>query len=132
MDHTLPSRSVVEAAANAVVEYSLHALAPEFMLWTKDVNMEVAEFVWNTGGRNLDPSGFHAPVGDLSALARRLCEARREVPAEIDDVLLLDLDVHHHNDKVSFTFRLSWDAGKTFQPCKIIVDGLGVAADQPS
>jgi hypothetical protein len=122
MNHTLPPRSVVQAASDAVVGYALEALAPEFHSWTKDVNMNVAEFIWNAGGRNLDPSVFHAPGGDLSGLARRLCEARREVPAEVDDVMLLDLDVHHRNGEIVFTFRLSWDMGQTLQPCEITVD----------
>ncbi len=122
MNHTLPPRSVVQTASDAVVGYAIESLAPEFQRWTKHVNMHVAEFIWNAGGRHLDPSVFHAPGGDLSALARRLCEVRRKVPAEVDDVMLLDLDVHHRNGEIVFTFQLSWDLGQTLQPCEITVD----------
>jgi len=127
MQPTIPPRSALRTATDAVVGYALEALAPGFLLWTKDVNMNVAEFVWNAGGLNLDPSVFHAPGGDLSALARRLCEVRRKVPAEVDDVMLLDLDVHHEDGELVFTFRLSWDDGETFQPCQITVEQGPVA-----
>ena len=122
MNHALPPRSVAKTAADAVVGYALEALAPEFQLWTKVVNMSVAEFIWNAGGLNLDPSVFHAPGGDLSALVRRLCELRREVPAEFDDVMVLDLDVGTRDGEIVFRFQLSWDLGRNVQPCEITVD----------
>lgn len=122
MKQTLPSPQVLKAATDAVVAYALHALAPEFLCWDKGVNMEVAEFVWNAGGRRLDPSVFRAPGGDLSALVRVLCRERRGVPAEIDDVLLLGLDVDHEHGEMFFTFELSWDKGETFTACKIAVE----------
>ena len=126
-----PPRSVLETAANTVVEYALHALDPGFLLWTKDLNMEVAEFIWNVGAENVDPSVFHAPGGDLSTLARHLCEARRAVPAEFDDAWLLELDVHHLCGEIFFTFVISLDDGETFHPCEISVDGFGPGPDDP-
>jgi len=120
MRYTLPTRAVIGNAANAVVAFALHAFEIEFLCWTKDVNMEVAEFVWNAGGHNLDPDAFRAPGGDLSALVRALCRARREVPPEVGDVLLLNLDVHPEGFELVFTFDLSWDLGETFQACRIV------------
>jgi len=117
-----PSGSALKTATDAVVAYALKSLAPRFLCWTKDVNMQVAEFVWNAGGVNLDPKVFHAPGGDLPAMVRMLCRARRGVPREVDEVMLLGLDVHHERGEILFTFDLSWDEGETFQPCEIAVD----------
>lgn len=122
MSQTIPPAHAIQAATDAVVEYALLSLQQEFLCWEKDVNMRVAEFVWNAGGRNLDPSVFSAPGGDLPDLVRTLCRARRAVPPESDDVLLLGLDVHDERGEIHFTFDLSWDEGDTFQACKIAVD----------
>ncbi len=65
---------------------------------------------------------FHARGRDLSALVRVLCRARRGVPSEVDDVLLLDLDIRHERGELLFTFELSWDQGETFHACEIAVD----------
>lgn len=117
-----PSREALETATDAVVEYALKSLEPEFLRWSKDVNMMVAEVVWNAGGEHLDQGIFYAPGGGLTALAHRLGRARRKVPREIDDVMLFDLDVFHEGGEICFTFTLSWDEGESLQPCRIVVD----------
>jgi len=122
MNPKAPPQSALKTASDAVVEYALHALEPEFLCWTPEVNMEVAEFVWNAGGLNLDPAVFHAPGGDLPAMVRRLCELRRKVSREVDEVMLLGLEAQHENGTLFFTFELSWDEGETFHACRIEVD----------
>lgn len=122
MSLNAPSTSALKTATDAVVDYALRSLEPQFLCWTKEINMQVAEFVWNCGGINLDPRVFHAPGGDLPAMVRKLCRARRKVPREVDEVMLLGLDVHHERGEMLFTFDLSWDEGESFQPCRIVVD----------
>ena len=122
MSLNAPSTSALKTASDAVVGFALRSLAPEFQCWTKEVNLQVAEFVWNCGGINLDPCVFHAPGGDLPAMVRALCNERRNVPRDIDPVMVLGLDVHHELGEVFFTFELSWDEGETFQSCRIVLD----------
>ena len=121
MSQTAPSHASIKKATDAVVEYALLSLEPEFLRWEKDVNMEVAELIWNAGGLGINPSGFYAPGGDLSKLAKALCKARRTKWPD-EDVWLLNLDVRIEDGEITFTFDLSWDEGETFQACKIAVD----------
>ena len=125
MSQHLASLDTLKQATHAVVEYALLSLEPEFLRWEKTVNMEVAELIWNAERLGIDPSGFYASGGDLSELARTLCDARRtQWPDE--DVWLLNLDVHIEDGEITFTFQLSWDEGETCQRCKIAVDeGFG-------
>ena len=121
MSQHIASLDTLKKTTDAVVEYALISLEPEFRCWEKAVNMEIAEFVRNTGGRNLDPSVFQSPGGDLSFLVKALCHARRTRWPDAE-VLLLGLDVHREHDEIVFTFDLSWDEGETFQACEIVVD----------
>ena len=125
MSHHLAPFDTLKKATDAVVEYALISLEPEFLCWEKDVNMEVAELIWNAHGMGIDPSGFYAPGGDLSKLARALCDARRARWPD-EEVWLVNLDVHVEDGEITFTFDLSWDEGETLQACKIAVeDGYG-------
>jgi hypothetical protein len=125
MSHHLAPLDTLKKATDAVVEYALISLEPEFLCWEKDVNMEVAELIWNADGLGINAAGFYSQGGDLSRLARALCEARRTRWPD-EDVWLINLDVHIEDDEITFTFDLSWDEGETLQPCKIAVeDGYG-------
>ena len=121
MSQHLAPLDTLKKTTDAVVEYALLSLEPEFLRWEKDVNMEVAELIWNAGGLGINPSGFYAPGGDLSKLAKALCKARRTKWPD-EDVWLLNLDVRIEDGEITFTFDLSWDEGESFQACKIAVD----------
>ena len=125
MSKSRPSRARLRAAANVVVEYALIALQEEFLLWDKDVNLEVAEFVWNAGGMNLESWVPRPGEPSFSDLVATLCRARRLRWAQEEFLLLnLDsrLDPRPDGEDLLFTFDLSFDDGKRLHACEIAVD----------
>jgi hypothetical protein len=114
-------RDTVKAAADAVVEFALIAFEPEFLLWEKDVNLRLAELIWNSGGS--DPFAMLPAESELAlaTLADRLARARRERWGE-ETFLVLGLDLHYENHDFIFTFDVTWDAGETFRACEMAVD----------
>lgn len=121
MSRTRPSNARMKAAADAVVEYALIAFQEEFLLWEKDVNLEVAEFVWNAGGVNLESWIPRPGKPSLSGLVETLCRARR-VRWGKEEFILLNLDSRHEEGEFLFTFDLSFDDGESLHACEIAVD----------
>lgn len=121
MQPSRPPPSTVKAAADAVVEFALISLEPEFLLWVKTVNLRVAELIWNAHS-----CGGPAPFADppepaLTRLIDRLSRARATRWGE-ERFLVFGLDVDSDDVDITFTFDLTWDEGHSFHPCEIAVD----------
>ena len=54
MNTDRPLTSELQAATDALVEFALMTLEPQYLRWDKFVNMSIAEGVWNLGPRALD------------------------------------------------------------------------------
>jgi len=118
-----PTRLVLKSAADAVVEFALISFEERFLLWNKDVNLGVAQRIWNAFPSKGDPllAGV-SPEPELAALIERLAEARAS-RWHRTRVRMFGLDVHVVAGELVFDFDLTWDEGESFHPCEITVDG---------
>ena len=121
MRTTTPTRRIMKASTDALVEFALISFEEEFLLWEKSVNLSVAELVWNAHDRGVDPREATASRPALKPLVQRLMRARR-IRWRAEKFLVVDLDFNHTQGDLVFTFRLTWDEGETFVPCEIAVD----------
>ena len=116
-----PSRRLIKAASDAVVEFALIAFEEEFLIWDKSVNLCTAELVWNAHVWGIDARDVQVAEPTLGRLVRTLMRARR-VRWNTERFLVFELDVRHEEGEVLFSFRLTWDEGESFHPCEIAVD----------
>jgi hypothetical protein len=116
----------MQAAADAVVEFALLSLGPEFLRWEPRVNLGTAALVWNAHRAGAEPPLLGTPgSAALARLMRVLGEARRTRWPDCD-FQVFDLGVRHEGGDLLFTFRLTWDdpAGQgdlRTWPCEIAV-----------
>lgn len=121
MSTTPTDPEAIRTAAHAVVEYATVAFQIEFLRWDKTVNLGVAEMVWNAHSAGVDPHVDPQTEPELIALFERLGQVRRLRWGE-ERFLVFGLDVRYEDDDILFTFDLTWDDGRTFQPCEIAWD----------
>lgn len=110
--------TVIEAAANAVVEFAIVSLQAEFLRWDKDTNLGIAEMIWNAW--SAEPGDVLAMgwIEEYTDLVERLIEVRRTRWPD-ERVFVFGLDALHRDGGLFFRFDLTWDEGETFQPCEI-------------
>ena len=113
---TMPDR--IRQASDAVVEFAIISLQPEFLRWEKTVNMGMAELVWNGHSMGIRPPVTSVTDPALAEMIERLVRARTTRWDE-EDFLVFGLDVRHRDDAVYFVFDLSWDEGQTCNSCEI-------------
>jgi hypothetical protein len=119
----IPAR--VKPAADMVTEFAIISLQEQFLRWEKDVNMHIAEMVWNGCSMGLGPGVIQAGEPDLKELVDTLVRARKARWGD-ETFLVFGLDVRVEDGEMVFSFDLTWDDGETFQPCEIVWD-VGIA-----
>ncbi|MFV1959216.1 MAG: hypothetical protein ACC662_07365 [Planctomycetota bacterium] len=136
MEHNLPDDVITQKAADDIVEFALMAFGPDYLLWDALTNAALATFAWNAGHPAASPVVMPTPFSDarMDRLLRVLCEARRtrwgDRTFEVADLRSQVVD-----GEIVFTFRLTWDGGQTYRPCRIVVDAHetdGAAQVEPS
>jgi len=118
MDTFVADPAVIDAASNAVTEFLTVAFQEEFLRWDKDLNLGIAEMVWNACSARRDgpvEMGWAPEYQDLVEHLMRVRETRW--PRE--RVLVFDLDARVVDGEIVFSFDLSWDDGEMFQPCEM-------------
>ena len=120
------SSDTIQAAANAVTEFLTVAFQPEYLRWEKEVNLAIAEMVWNfhtapqqeasAGERAVAPVLHVAP--HLEPLHDRLNEVRQTRWPEAD-WMVLGLEARVDDGQIVFTFDLCWDEARFRQPCEM-------------
>ena len=111
----------IQAAAEAVTEYVTVAFQPEFLCWEKEVNLAVAEMVWNfhsavARGEADEPVMHVAP--QLQPLHDKLVEVRQARWPDADWMVLC-LYARVEDGEIVFEFDLCWDEGGFRQPCEM-------------
>ena len=137
MSHRTPPRERIQTAAFDLVEFALVAFEPEFLRWDKDVNLGVAEMIWNLYSAGMDVAVAPCtctheqlqvtPRLDVDDLVERLEHVRRSRWGH-QLVMVLGLDVRAQGWELVFSFDLTWDDGQTLHPCEIT---WGQEAPQP-
>lgn len=124
----------IQAAAEAVTEFVTVAFQTEFLCWEKEVNLAVAEMVWNfrTAAQSLrgddgqqdgpqeeaEPSVFRV-APHLKPLHDRLADVRQARWPDAD-WMILGLDARVGDDgEIIFAFDLCWDDVRFRQPCEM-------------
>ena len=121
MDTKSPSPQMIEAAGSIVAEYAMIAFQEQFLHWTKDVNQELAEFIWNCGGIGLDQCRFTVPGPPVDDLVRTLSRARRTRWAD-EDFVIFDLQSELRAGEIVLTFSVSWDECRSLHPIEMTVE----------
>jgi len=123
MELHLPDDVITKKAADDIVEFALMAFEPDYLLWDALTNMALVTFAWNAGHPAASPVVRPIPLADdrMDRLLRLLIEARRtrwgDRTFEVADLVPQVVDA-----EIVLTFRLTWDGGETFRPCRIVVD----------
>ena len=108
----------LRAAGDAVAEFAMISLRPEYLCWTKDVNFTIAEFTWNLRGHSMGKPLLFDPR--LHDMVQRLTRARQGRFAEhVFDIV--GLDAHREGNSMVLTFDVTWDEGLTYRPLAIRV-----------
>ena len=121
-----PTRGEIREAAHAVVELAVLSLRPEYLCWSKTINLSLTEFAWNTACGDPLASWVSDEDPRLVELHERLVQTRRTKWPDTT-CLIVGLDVRRSGDEALFTFDLTWDDGETMHPCEIAWDPAGVA-----
>ena len=123
----------IQAAANAVTEFVTVAFQPEFLRWEQEVNLAIAEMVWNFHSHSHGRQGARQPAarggdrGDepilrvaphLKPLHDRLSEVRRARWPDAD-WMVLGLEARVDDGEIVFAFDLCWDDARFHQSCEM-------------
>lgn len=123
MDIPFPSDAMTREAADEVVEFALMAFHPDHLHWDARTNAAIAAYAWNVDAPSEEILAELTSGCDPRAerLHRQLLEARRTRFARCR-CLVLDLETTIEDGELVFWFRLTWNGGATYRPCRIVVD----------
>lgn len=110
----------IRKAADAVTEFGIEAFRPEFLRWTSEVNLGMAEVVWNlrTLARSEQEAVVTDVLPDMQALHDHLAKVRRMRWPDAD-WLVMGWQARVEGERVVFMFDLWWDAQQFCQPCEM-------------
>ncbi|MDJ0523548.1 MAG: hypothetical protein QNJ90_15875 [Planctomycetota bacterium] len=118
MSTSPPDAAKVEAAAYAVTEFAIVSLNPEYLRWDKDVNLGIAEMVWNACSAGPDEVIELGWLPEFAEMADHLTHVRKARWGD-ERFLVLGLDARQVDGEIVFCFDLTWDHGETFESCEI-------------
>ncbi len=120
MSRPKPTDNQIHAASQATTEYLSLAFEAEFLRWERDVNLQIAELVWNhhTAVRATGEDGELGVVPDLEPLRRHLAEARK-LRWEEADWMVFSVEARVDDGNIVFSFELWWDELEFCQPCEM-------------
>jgi hypothetical protein len=128
---------VVQEAADHVCAFALESLPPWALLWTIDVNLGLATYVWNRalpwlGDVNKEAAVHVEPLLRDDPVLARLHDhlvAQRKGPHAGPRLGLMELEAHHVGGEVTLTFRLQTRGGVRY-PCQMVIDALSQPGTQ--
>jgi hypothetical protein len=114
----------LKRATDAFTGFVVEALREEFLLWDKTVNFGMAEMVWNAYSMGaVAELGWHCEpkIAEMHEVLTRLRATRWRK----EKFLAFGLEARSENGEIHFRFDLTFDEGRTFQPCEIVWDPSG-------